>query len=208
MKFFYSVWIAFLLGLAILAGANGLGWANWLIVPFASLSFGWMIARDLWQYHNDELQERGFLYETRTKFIIAMTTTTSEHRQFLAVEWPELGVEFGTEHIVYILKDGANTGILMDFFRKFLEDSNDREFVDLRNYNDDKYLQKRFDCSRDYVRAEWNKATEFLKKIGYLKVGSMAGSHSYQWTSKQHYSKLVRRYSVVPQFADMGEQSA
>jgi hypothetical protein len=208
MRFFYSIWIAFLLGLALLAGAKEETAMAVTIGVFAAILLIWLIWRDLWELHNDELDNRSLLYQSRTKFILAMTGTTAEHRKFLAVEWPELGVEFGGEHIVYLLDNGANTGILMEFFRRFLEDSSDYEFVDLRQYNDDKFLQERFDCSRDWVRDQWHRATTHLRKAGYLRPGSMAGSHTYQWTTKGHYRRLTRQYAVMPDLPNVDTAEA
>lgn len=154
----------------------------------------WTIGDGLWGRHNDELDSRTSLVRARSAFATTMAATDHVTRQFLAQEWKELGVEFGEEHLVYVLKDGVNTGLLIPFLQAFLMDSTQESFVDVRNYNDEKYLQERMDCSREIVRLQWEKATKLLVAEVFLREGSMAGSRTYRWTSPEHYKKLRRRY--------------
>lgn len=166
----------------------------------------WIVVDAIWDRHNDEIQYRSYLAESRTKFALALIQVDSQTRQFLSIEWPELGVEFGVEPIFYLLDNSMNTNILLDFFRKFLMDSSENEFVDVRNYNDDKYLQQQFNVSRDMVRKQWQLATQLLLRKGYLLYGSMRGSHSYQWKTKGHYKQLVRQYVTAPTVVQIGSQ--
>lgn len=167
----------------------------------------WSVVDSMWASHNEELDNRTFLVKARTNFAIAVSSTDKETRHFLAQEWPELGVEFGVDPIFYLLEDGVNTHVILAFLRKFLEDSNKYEFVDLRNFNEDKYLQQRFDVSREIVRRQWTLATEFLARKGFLKPDSMRGSRTWQWTSEGHYQLMVRQYlniREVKSLADAG----
>lgn len=157
-----------------------------------------LIAADaLWERHNDELDRRAWLVDKRNRFAQTIGSLDKEARYFLAHEWPEMGVEFGEEQLTYVLRDGVNTQVLVSFLRVFLQDSSSSSFVDVRNYNDDKFLQERFDVSREVVRTQWGLATDFLAQEGYLKPDSMAGSRTWQWASKEHYKKMLRRYVGV-----------
>jgi hypothetical protein len=181
------------------AAAGVWGWnalANVLILAFV-LGVVWIVADSLWERHNDELDYRRELVRERNRFAQTIGSLDKEARYFLAHEWPEMGVEFGEEALTYVLKDGVNTQVLVSFLRVFLEDSSASSFVDLRNYNDDKYLQERFEVSRDVVRTQWGLATAFLAQEKYLKPDSMAGNRTWQWTTKEHYKKMVRRYVGV-----------
>lgn len=156
-----------------------------------------LVSSDMWEHHNQEIDNRTGLVQARTKFAAGISVTDDETRQFLAQEWPELGVEFGEESLAYLLKDGVNTGILLSFLRAFLMDSTEQSFVELRNYNDDKTLQERFNVSREIVRRQWRLATEFFEGEGYLLSGSMAGNQTYKFTTAEHFKKLRRRYLNV-----------
>lgn len=165
---------------------------------------GWVIVDAIWERHNDELDDRRCLVESRTRFAVAVGSLDSETRQFMSLEWPELGVDFGIEPIIYLLDNGMNTNILLACLQKFLQDSSEQEFADVRKYNDDKYLQQTFGLSRDAVRKQWQLATQFLMRKEYLVPGSMAGSHSYQWKTKGHYRQLARRYVAAKSVASLG----
>jgi len=196
-KFFW-----FLILTAIGLGGGVVGYYEYALaavtlIVSALLGSLWLVADSLWERHNDELEARRELVRERNRFAQTIGSLDKEARYFLAHEWPEMGVEFGEETLQYILKDGVNTQVLVSFLRVFLQDSSDNYFVDVRNYNDDKYLQARFDVSRETVRLQWGKATDFLAQQGYLKPDSMAGNRTWQWTSKAHYTKMLRRYVGV-----------
>lgn len=160
---------------------------------------------ELWKHHTEELEKRAWLYDSRTKFTMAVGSQDLDTRKFLADQWPELGVDFGVEPILYILRDGLNTGINLEFFRKFMMDSSDKEFADVRSYNDDKTLQERFHVSRETVREQWQKCVGFLTREGYLIPNSALGPHSYMWKSKGHYRKLARQYLGNHVLIDLSE---
>lgn len=153
-----------------------------------------LVSSDMWEHHNQEIDNKTDLVKARSKFAIDISTTDDGTRQFLAQEWPEMGVEFGIESRAYLLKDGVNTGILLSFLRAFLLDSTEQSFVELRNYNDDKSLQERFDVSREIVRRQWRLTADLLTGDGYLLSGSMAGNQTYRWTTAEHFKKLRRVY--------------
>ncbi len=163
----------------------------------------WIVADSLWERRNDELENRKLLVRERERFANTIGSLDKEARYFLAHEWPEMGVEFGEEQLTYVLDDGVNTKVLINFLRVFLQDSSSNSFADLRNYNDDKFLQERFGVSREVVRVQWGLATDLLARKGYLKPDSMAGSRTWQWTSKEHYKKMVRRYVGVKELQVM-----
>lgn len=176
-----------------------------ILIFCGGLGVLWAVADSMWTSHNDELDNRTFLVRARTNFAIAVSSTDKETRHFLAQEWPELGVEFGVDPIFYLLEDGVNTHVILAFLRKFLEDSNKHEFVDLRNFNDDKYLQQRFDVSREVVRRQWTLATEFLARKGFLVPDSMRGSRTWQWTTEGHYKLMVRQYLNIREVKEMAD---
>jgi len=155
---------------------------------------GWVAWLTLWEQRNTEIDNRRELVRARMAFGIAATQWDDETRHFLAREWPEMGVEFGDDQIAYILDDGVNTGILIPFLRAFLQDSSEQTFAELRKYNDDKSIQERFNVSRDVVRLQWKKCTEFLEDKGYLQEGSMAGNRTWLWKSPEHFRIMRRRY--------------
>lgn len=192
----------FLLCVLLLVG-GAFAWGAEMYVLCGVLLFAgglWTIgifSGGLWEYHNDEISNRELLVRARTTFAATISATDEETRHFLAHEWPEMGVEFGEEALTYILKDGVNTQVLLPFMRAFLIDSTEQAFVDIRNYNDVKYLQQRFQVSRDVVRTQWNLLTDLLVKEGYLIAGSMSGNQTYRWTSADHFKKLRRRWLNV-----------
>jgi len=157
----------------------------------------------LWDQRNSEIINRGELIKRRMAFGIAASQWDVETRHFLAREWPEMGVEFGEDQIAYILDAGVNTGILINFLRAFLQDSTDEHFVELRRYNDDKTLQERFNCTRETLRLQWQACTSFLEEKSYLREGTMAGNRTWQWTSREHFEVLKRRYLNVRGLAVM-----
>lgn len=167
--------------------------AQWMIFS-GVLGQLWQAGISLWEKRVEEIDARTRLVTKRMAFGIAATQWDQETRYFLAREWPEMGVEFGESQIEYILDDGVNTGILVSFLREFLRDSSEHTFADVRNYNDDKHIQERFQVSRDVVREQWRKCTEYLEFKNYLREGSMAGNRTWQWTSTEHYHVLRRRY--------------
>jgi hypothetical protein len=200
---------AYLVAVALMViGGVAVGYDEQLIGWILIVGGGWLgiwISIDvIWDRHNDEIQYRSYLAESRTKFAQALTQVDSETRQFLSIEWPELGVEFGIEPIFYLLDNGMNTDILLECFRKFLLDSSENEFADVRKYNDDKYLQTQLNMSREKVRSQWTLATQFLLRKEYLMHDSMRGSHSYQWKSKGHYRKLARQYVRARAVSEIG----
>lgn len=170
---------------------------GWVLIILALAWCVGVIVDSIWERHVDEIESRGRLVSKRTAFAVTIAATDNETRHFLAHEWPEMGVEFGEEALTYILRDGVNTQVLVPFLRAFLVDSTEQAFVDMRNYNDVKYLQERFDVSRDIVRMQWNKATDLLLEEGYLIAGTMAGNQTYKWTSAEHFKKLRRRWLNV-----------
>lgn len=178
------------------------GAAGWLIFS-GVLGQLWVVGLTFWEKRIDEIESRTRLVGKRMAFGIAATQWDEQTRHFLAREWPEMGVEFGDDQIEYILDHGVNTGILVSFLREFLQDSSENSFAPLRNYNDDTRLQERFNISRDVVREQWKKCTDYLEDKGYLREGSMAGSRTYLWTSVEHYHILRRRYlnRVIKQLA-------
>jgi len=178
-------------GVALYFGVTQVGLA---LAFSAVLGQLWTTAVSLWEQRNDEIINRKDLVRARMAFGIAATQWDDETRHFLAREWPEMGVEFGEEQISYILDGGVNTGILIPFLREFLQDSTEKSFVDVRNYNDDKRIQDRFNVSRETVRVQWKLATEYLESKRYLQEGSMAGSRTWLWTSPEHFKILRRRY--------------
>jgi hypothetical protein len=179
------------------AGAYGFGLGAAVLLVAALIGGLWVVGDALWERHNTEILYREGLVRARTQFTQAIAAADPETRYFLAHEWPELGVEFGEEKILYVLKNGVNTQVLVSFLRAFLEDSTENGFVELRNYNDDKRLQTRFGVPREKVRVQWQACTEFLEREGYLRPGSMAGNQTWKWTSREHYNKLMRRYGNV-----------
>ncbi len=195
--FAITLWVG--AGLCFLNAVDVMGWLLFLAGLFMVI---WIISSTSWEYHNDELTERRMLVESRTRFAMSLAPLTPNHLQVIGLEYPELGIDFGVEPIIYLLDGGKKTDLLLACLQKFLADSNASEFADVRKYNDDKYLQDQFGLSRDQVRKQWQLATDLLLKKGYLVYGSMAGSHSYQWKSRGHYQNLTRRYSVVPQPAN------
>lgn len=201
-------WPSLLITLAILAYRWGWDGEAWVLGIFAAVQFGCIVWIELWNRHIETLQRKSWLYDSRTKFTMAVGSQDHETRQFLADQWPELGVDFGVEPILYILKDGLNTGINLEFFRKFMQDSSDHEFADVRAYNDDKTLQERFMVSRDFVRGQWQKCVSFLTREGYLIPNSAVGPHSYIWRSKGHYRKLARQYLSNHALIDLEANSA
>lgn len=189
----------FLLCTVLLVGgaAYGVyGYPSILIAAWFSggVGFLWVVADGLWERRNEELDRRADLVTARTRFAATIAGADKEVRFFLAHEWPELGQEFGEEHMVYVLENGENTEVLVNFLQVFLRDSSEIDFVDVRNYNDDKYLQERFEVPREVVRTQWHKATQFLARKGYLKPESMAGNRTWQWTTQDHCRRLRRRY--------------
>lgn len=179
------------------AGAYGWGLMAGCLIFAGLMGMVWVVADSLWERRNDEIDSRKDLVRARTAFAISVATTDSETRHFLAREWPELGVEFGDDHITYILQDGVNTQVLLPFLQAFLRDSTEEHFVELRNYNDDKSVQERFQVSRDVVRLQWRKCTELLEHWGYLREGTMAGQSTWKWTTREHYQVMRRRYLNV-----------
>ena len=196
-KFFYYLVCAGIGGGGAVAGVYEMGLLATVLIFAGGIGMVWIVADGLWERHNDEIDNRTLLVKERTRFAQMIGSQDKETRYFLAHEWPEMGVEFGEEALTYVLKDGVNTQVLVSFLRVFLQDSSSTSFVDLRNYNDDKYLQERFDVSRETVRLQWSLASDFLAQQGYLKADSMAGNRTWQWTSKEHYKKMVRRYVGV-----------
>lgn len=180
----------------------------WLLIIPGTVLGGWAILDATWDRHNDELMNRADLVSKRTQFAAQLSGLDSKALEFLSIEWPELGVEFGIEPRVYVLDNGANTGIYLPFFQKFLSDSSENEFADVRRYNDDKYLQQTFGVARDVVRKQWELAVALLLKKEYLMPGSMVGSHSYQWKSRGHYRKLARQYVISPSISNIAESAA
>lgn len=166
----------------------------------------WVLSDASWDRHNDEIQYRTYLVSERTKFALSLNGLDAKALDFLSVEWPELGVEFGNEPQVFILHHGNNTGVNLTFFQKFLADSNAHEFADLRKYNSDKYLQETFGVAREMVRKQWRLSVDYLLRIEYLMHGSMAGSHTYLWKSKGHYRKIARKYMITPIVPNVGEE--
>lgn len=190
---FYLLMVVLLIlgSLALLYEMTALG--VWLIFS-GVLGCGWSVGDSLWEKRNEEIICRTRLIGKRMAFGMAAAQWDQETRYFLAREWPQMGVEFGESQIAYILEGGVNTGVLISFLQAFLMDSNEVSFVDLRKYNDEKYLQERFNVSREAVRQQWRLATEFLVRKNFLAEGSMAGNRTYQWTSKDHYEVMRRRY--------------
>jgi hypothetical protein len=204
--------LVFLVSVAIMAGGAAAFWYDFPTMGW-TLEFGglvgvvWVVADSMWQRHNDELYQREKLVIARTKFTLAISAADGETRKFLGKEWPELGLEFDEQHVVYLLADGVNTGILLAYFQRFLQDSNTVEFADVRKYNDDTFLQERFNVSREFVRKQWHLVVDFLKSPGmdYLVLDSMRGSHTYQWKSKGHYKSLLRKYMNVREIPELSE---
>jgi hypothetical protein len=166
----------------------------------------WVIGDASWERHNDELQYRTYLVQERTKFAMSIAPLSSSQLQLIGLEYPELGIDFGVVPIVYVLKNGMNTGLMLVCFQQFLRDSTESAFADERRYNDDKHLQKLFGLSREQVRKQWQVATDYLLEIGYLLRGSMAGNQTYQWKSKGHYRKITRQYAVTPHFENLSNE--
>jgi len=188
------VWLSLCLlggGVALYFEITQVGLALVFSAVFGQL---WIVVLSLWEQRNEEIDNRRELVRARMAFGIAATQWDEETRHFLAREWPEMGVEFGEEQITYILHDGVNTGILLPFLREFLQDSSEQSFADLRSYNDDKRVQERFSVSREAVRLQWRKCTEYLESIGYLQEGSMAGNRTWLWKSPEHFKIMRRRY--------------
>jgi len=179
------------------AGVYGYKVTMWVLLFAGVVGIVWAVSDSLWEQHNDEIMHRTSLVRARTTFAATIAATDDETRHFLAKEWPEMGVEFGEESLVYILRDGVNTQVLLPFLRAFLLDSNEQSFVDVRKYNDDKYLQERMNVSREVVRKQWNFASRLLVDMDYLLEDSMAGNRTWRWVSKAHYLKLCRRYLNV-----------
>lgn len=186
----FSILLA-LAGVALYYGVRAVGVA----LGFASVcGMFWTAWMTLWEQRNNEIEARRELVRARMAFGIAATQWDDETRHFLAREWPEMGVEFGDDQITYILDDGVNTGILVPFLRAFLQDSSEQVFADVRGYNDDKRIQERFNVSREVVRVQWRKCTEYLEHKGYLQEGSMAGNRTWLWKSPEHFKIMRRRY--------------
>lgn len=204
---YIAFWPFLMIFLALVAFRIGWNVESVVLGIFALIQFVGIMWIELWNRHTEELEKRAWLYDSRTKFTMAVGSQDHETRQFLADQWPELGVDFGVEPILYILKDGLNTGINLEFFRKFMQDSNGAEFADVREYNDDKTLQERFQVSREMVREQWRKCVAFLVREGYLIPNSAAGPHSYMWRSKGHYRKLARQYLSNHALIDMAAEA-
>lgn len=197
-RHFWQYFFCVLVGLGgSMAAMYGMGIVGWVLIILSGAWCGGVIIDSIWERHVEEIDFRGKLVSKRTAFAVTIAATDNETRHFLAHEWPEMGVEFGEEALMYILRDGVNTQVLVPFLRAFLVDSTEQAFVDMRNYNDVKYLQERFDVSRDIVRMQWKKATDLLLEEGYLISGSMAGNQTYKWTTKDHFKKLRRRWLNV-----------
>ncbi len=203
---------AFMVAFLMWVGA-GMCWVydapvmGWLLFGAGFFLGAWVISDSSWDRHNDEILYRTDLVKERTKFAMSLSGLDTKALDFLSVEWPELGIEFGIEPRIYILDgNGNNTGVYYPCFQKFLADSSEHEFADVRKYNDDKYLQETFGLAREAVRKQWQLAVQFLLRKEYLMPGSMAGSHSYQWKSKGHYRKLARQYAIAPNVANLNSE--
>jgi len=182
----------------MLSGAYSITWGN---PPLTVTLFlcgvvlgGWTIIDSIWERHNDEIEKKTDLTKAREKFMTAVGSADSEARSFLSLEWPELGVmDVEIKPAIYILNHGMNTNILLSCFQRFLQDSDEREFADVRRYNDDKSLQDMMGMSRDAVRKQFEMATKYLTPK-YLYPNSAQGSHSFLWISKSHYYRMVQWY--------------
>ena len=173
------------------------GMIGMVILFCGVLGCGWEVARSLWEHHNRGIENRRDLIRARAAFGTQATQWDQATRYFLAREWPEMGVEFGEDSISYVLEDGVNTGILIPFLRAFIQDSSENSFVDVRKYNDDKWLQEKFGVSRDVVRQQWKLTTDFLLRKQFLLEGSMAGNQTWRWPTAEHYKIMRRRYMNV-----------
>lgn len=203
-KFAQFVFCTLIMALGAGAGIWEFGLLAVVLIFAGGAGIIWAISDSLWDRHNDELIYRRSLVDARTKFTLTIAAADQVTRQFLAQEWPELGVEFGQEALTYVLKNGVNTQVLIPFLQAFLRDSSEHTFVDVRNYNDEKYLQEHMNVSRDIVRRQWKFASEWLLKEGYLRAGSMAGNQTYHWTTTEHYKKMCRFYlnMAIPELGD------
>lgn len=197
--FYFLVAAAFLIGGAmnVVSGPGALTFVLFLI----GFALGtWVIIDAIWQRHNEEIDSRAELTGKRSEFVRSIAAADSEVRSFLSLEWPELGVnDIDIEPAVYILHKGMNTNILLPCFQRFLQDSDEREFADVRRYNDDKSLQDAMSMSREAVRVQWDLATRHLVKKGFLSPNSAQGSHSFLWVTKDHYYRMVQWYLNGPQ---------
>lgn len=190
---------AFLIFGALSIGKEGA--ALTVVLMFVGLALMvWVIVDSIWSWHNDELENRANLVHERANFVQSIAHADSEVRSFLALEWPELGVnDIDISPTVYILHKGMNTNILLPCFQKFLTDSDEREFADVRKYNEDKTLQEALSMSREAIRVQWDLTTRHLVKKGFLSPNSAGGSHSFLWVTKDHYYRMVQWYLNGPQ---------
>lgn len=205
MKYLISFWPFLVVVMALAALYGGLDTAAWVLGGLGFLLLFLLAWMGLWDKHSEELQQRAWLMDNRRRFLMTLGEVSPDKLKFISVEWTELGVDFGISPIVYILKDGQNTKIQQEFLQKFIEDSDKREFADVRRYNDDKFLQERFEVSRDRVRAQWYLAVDFLTREGFLIPDSARGPHSFMWKSEDHYRKLFRKYAKFYQFPNLDE---
>lgn len=209
MRFFYYMTSAAFL----IFGALSIGKSSSALVVtvfFCGLVLmGWSIMDSIWYNHNTELMNRADLTAQRAKFVQSIAAADSDVRSFLALEWPELGVnDVEVQPAIYLLHHGMNTNILLPCFQRFLKDSDEREFADMRRYNDDKSLQEQMSMSREAIRVQWDLTTRHLAKKGYLSPNSAMGSHSFLWVTKQHYYRMVQWYlNSADNLPDFGEQA-
>jgi hypothetical protein len=203
-----------LVGGSILVGGAYLlrfdGWIGATAMLFGFVISGWQIADSLWDRHNTELIHRSDLTRQRKDFVISIASADSEARSFLSMEWPELGVmDVEIKPSVYILNHGMNTNILLECFQRFLQDSDEREFADVRRYNEDKTLQELMGMSRQAIRVQWDLSTRHLVKKGFIYPNSAQGSHSFLWVSKDHYFRMVQWYITgTASLPEIGSEAA
>lgn len=177
MNFLYSLYPGLIVGLAILVMRAGMSEEAGILLAFAVALMAWLIIADVWERRTANNYSKATLNEERAKFAQAIVNLSPNDKALLAIEWPELEVDFDGKPTVCL----RGTNLLLHCFQKFLNDSTDTEFASIHWYNDDKSLQETFNMSRDAVRHQWHLAAAYLVDKKLLTKDSARGSHSYQW---------------------------
>jgi len=205
MNFLYSLYPSFIVGLGILALRAEWFQAAGVLFVLGICLLGWLVIADIWERSTANNYSKASLAAERAKFAQSIVNLSPQDKALLAIEWPELDIEFDGRPTLCL----RGTNILLPCFQKFLNDSTTTDFASVNWYNDDKTLQDILAMSRDAVRHQWHLSVAYLVDRGLLTKDSAMGSHSYKWM-RGGYKRMLRWYGApkIEDYVDFNEVEA
>lgn len=161
---------------AVLIATSGLWFSGVAAVSIGAAGFilcVYSIWIMIWLRNRESIE----FYDSVTRLAEQLTHLDVDQWNALGIRFPTLRIQYNGEPVLMV----ENSGVRLDDFERFMNDSNARYVSPERNW------------SQGRKRRAWHQIMKWLEINQYIYPDSAAGSHSWLWRGNS-YNLLIDRY--------------